>query len=156
VHSVPNSVIAVFLDVPPMRPLEVLLIEDNPADVKLIREGLKRSCPELGLNVRIAEDGEQALEMMIEEGYRPDMIFLDLGLPKVDGHTVLHRIRSHGINLRDIPVVVFSSLQHGIEEVLDAGANAYIVKPTGLMEYLRAIERFSILWLKSRAGAAAN
>lgn len=150
-----DAVASLFRDVWPMRPLEVLLIEDNPRDVQLIREGLKRSCPDLGLNVRIAEDGEQALNMLLHEGFRPDMILLDLSLPKIDGHTVLHRIRSHGISLTDTPVVVFSSSQHGIQEVLDAGANAYIVKPIGLLEYLRAIERFAILWLKPRADGAS-
>jgi len=155
VVSDPNLVASVFPEVAPMRPLEVLLIEGNLAEVRLIREGLKRSCPHLGLHVRIAEDGEQAIEMLLHEGFRPDMIFLDLSLPKIDGHAVLYRIRSHGINLTDTPVVVFSSSQHGIQEVLDAGANAYIVKPAGLVEYFRAIERFAILWRKPRADSAS-
>jgi chemotaxis family two-component system response regulator Rcp1 len=139
-----------------MRPLEVLLIEDNPYDVRLIRAGLQQSRTEFGLRVRIAEDGEQALEMLLDGGYRPDMIFLDLDVAKVDGHTVLHRIRSHGISLADTPVVVFSSAQRGIEDILDTGASAYIVKPRSLVEYLRAIERFAILWLKPRAERAAS
>lgn len=155
-QSATNFVTSVIWNVAPARPLDILLIEDNPGDVKLIREGLDRTCLEIGLNVRIAEDGEQALDMLIDEGYRPDMILLDLSLPKIDGHTVLHRIRSHGINLTDTPVIVFSSLEHCIEDVLDAGATAYIVKPMGLVEYLKAIERFAILWLKPRAEAAAN
>jgi CheY-like chemotaxis protein len=139
-----------------MRPLEVLVIEDNPGDVHLIREGLKRSCPGLGLDVRIAEDGERALQLLLHDGFHPDMILLDLSLPKIDGHTVLSRIRSHGVDLNDVPVVVFSSSEHGMQDVLDAGANAYIVKPAGLVEYLRAIERFAILWLKPRAESATN
>ena len=130
------------------RPLEILVIEDNPADVHLIREGLKISCPDLGLNVRIAEDGEKALAMLLGSHFRPDMILLDLGLPKVDGQTVLQRVRSERKDLASTPVVVFSSSEHGIQDVLDAGANAYIVKPTGLTEYFNAIERFAILWLK--------
>lgn len=154
--SDPDLVASLFQNVLPMRPLEVLLIEGNPGEVRLIREGLKRSCPDLGMNVRIAEDGEQALKMLLHEGLRPDMILLDLSLPKIDGHTVLYRIRSHGINLTGIPVVVFSSSQHDIQDVLDAGANAYIVKPTGLMEYFRAIERFAVLWLKPQADGASN
>jgi len=135
-------------------PLEVLLIEDNPHEVRLIREGLRCSCTDFALNVRIAEDGEQALKMLLQDGYRPDMILLDLGLPKIDGHTVLHQVRSQGVNLASTPVVVFSSSDHNIEEVLDAGANAYIIKPAGLTEYLRAIERFAVLWLRPRAAGA--
>ena len=141
-------------ETPAGRPLEVLLIEDNPDEVRLIREGLRCSCSDLALNVRIAEDGEQALFMLLHDRYRPDMILLDLGLPKIDGHTVLHRVRSEGVDLASTPVVVFSSSDHKIEEVLDAGANAYIIKPRGLAEYLRAIERFAVLWLRSRAAGA--
>lgn len=148
-----------------MRSIEVLLIEDNPADVRLIREGLDRCGPKLGVNVRIAHDGEQALDMLfgqqaishsLDGRYRPDMILLDLGLPKMDGETILHWIRAHGIDLSSAPVIVFSSCQHGIQDVLDSGANAYIVKPVGLMEYIKAIERFAVLWLKPLADAANN
>lgn len=137
------------------RHLDVLLIEDNPNDRYLIQEGLREAVPEFALNVRIAEDGEQALAMLLLEHYHPDMILLDLGLPRIDGKTVLQRIRSHGVDLASTPVVVFSSQDHGIQEILDAGANAYIVKPISLMAYLKAIERFAVLFLKSHATAAA-
>lgn len=138
------------------RTLEVLVIEDNPGDVKLIREGLKRSPVQLAMNVRIAEDGEQALQILIRDNYRPDMILLDLNLPKIDGQTVIQRVRSEGVSLATTPIVVFSSKQHGIQEVLDAGATAYIVKPTGLTEYLKAIERFAILWLQPLSKSAGT
>lgn len=145
-----------------MRSLEVLLIEDSPIDARLIREGLNRSCGGSGISVRIAGDGEKALEILlgrrgvdqISDRYRPDMVLLDLGLPKIDGMTVLQRIRSGGVDLSSIPVIVFSSSTHCIQDVLDAGANAYIVKPAGLMDYLKAIERFAVLWLKALADAA--
>ncbi len=133
---------------PPTRTLEVLVVEDNPGDVKLIREGLKRSSAKLPMNVRIAEDGEQALTLLIQENYQPDMILIDLNLPKIDGQTVIQRVRAEGVNLVSTPIVVFSSKQHGIQEVLDAGATAYIVKPTGLTDYLKAIEKVAILWLQ--------
>ena len=133
------------------RMLELLVVEDNPADVRLIREGLKRPCADMGLNVRLAEDGEQALKMLLDDGYRPDMILLDLSLPRIDGQTVLQRVRAHGISLSATPIIVFSSSQHGIQEIIDSGANTYIVKPGSLNEYLKAIERFAILWLKPLA-----
>ena|SRR5579884_524338 len=136
------------------RPLEVLIIEDNVEEIRLIREGIANSCTGFALNVRIAKDGEQALIMLLHEKYRPDMILLDLGLPKIDGHTVLHRVRSEGVDLASTPIVVFSASEHKIEEVLDAGANAYIIKPSGLTDYLKAIERFAVLWLKPRANCA--
>ena len=136
---------------PKPRLIEVLLIEDNPGDVHLIREGLKQSVPDLRLNLRTAADGEEALAILIDEGYRPDMVLLDLSLPNRRLKPRLQRIRSHGIDLASTPVIVFSSTTHGIQEVLDAEANAYIVKPTGLVEYLRAIVRFAVLWLKPKA-----
>jgi CheY-like chemotaxis protein len=138
----------------PARTLEVLVVEDNPGDVKLIREGLKRSTAKLPMNIRIAEDGEQALNLLIREKYQPDMILIDLNLPKIDGQTVIQRVRAEGVNLVHTPIVVFSSKQHGIQEVLDAGATAYIVKPMGLADYLKAIEKVAILWLQPPAKPA--
>jgi len=132
----------------PSRTLEVLVVEDNPGDVKLIREGLKRSTVKLPLNIRVAEDGEQALNLLIRDNFQPDMILIDLNLPKIDGQTVIQRVRAKGVDLVSTPIVVFSSKQHGIQEVLDAGATAYIVKPAGLTDYLKAIEKVAVLWLQ--------
>jgi CheY-like chemotaxis protein len=138
----------------PSRTLEVLVVDDNPGDVKLIREGLKRSSIKLPLNIQIAEDGEQALNLLIRDNYQPDMILIDLNLPKIDGQTVIQRVRAEGVNLVSTPIVVFSSKQHGIQEVLDAGATSYIVKPAGLTDYLKAIEKVAILWLQPLSKSA--
>lgn len=114
------------------RVLDVLIVEDNPGDVKLIRDGIKQARLGIHINVRVAGDGEEALHALIDEGYRPDIILLDLGLPKIDGSTVLERVRAHGVELKSTPVIVFSSSQHGIQDVLASGASAYIVKPSTL------------------------
>jgi len=82
------------------------------------------------------------------------MILIDLNLPKIDGQTVIQRVRAEGVNLVSTPIVVFSSKQHGIQEVLDIGATAYIVKPSGLTDYLKAIERVAILWLRPLSKSA--
>jgi len=125
----------------PRRTLDGLVVEDNPGDVKLIAEGLKRSTSKLSLNIRIAADGARALHILIQENYQPDMILIDLNLPKVDGQTVIQRVRSEGLNLVSTPLVVFSSKQHGIQEVLDAGAPAYVVKPAALRNTLKRLKR---------------
>jgi len=129
-----------------MQPLDVLLIEDNPAEVWLARENLKRSCAELGVRLRIAVDGEKALRILVQEGFRPGLILLDLSLARIGGQRLLDRVRSYGVDLTHIPVVSFSSANPRIQDVVDSGASAYIVKPAGMLDYLRAIERFSILW----------
>ncbi len=139
-----------------MRVLEVLVIEDNAADIRLLQEGFNRSCSHLQLNVRIAQDGGEALRMLLQDAYHPDMILLDLAVPKIDGKSILNRIRSDSVALNSAPIVVFSSGPHDIQEAVDQGANAYIVKPLGLVEYLKAIERFAILWMKPHADAANN
>jgi CheY-like chemotaxis protein len=134
-------------------PLEVLIVEDSPDHVALILKGFKEASVGFPMNIRLAANGEEALRLLLIVGYRPSIILLDLNLPKVDGRTVLQRVRSQGVDLKSIPIVVFSSSEHGIQEILDAGASAYIMKPRGVGQYLKVIEKFVILWVTPLAVA---
>ena len=131
------------------RSIELLLIEDNPGDVRLAREGLKEG--KILNRLHVARDGEEALAFLRREGAfadvpRPDLILLDLNLPKKDGREVLAEIKADPRLLR-IPVVVLTTSE-AEEDVLrsyDLHANCYISKPMDLerfIEVIMAIEQF--------------
>ena len=124
-------------------PIVVLLVEDNPADVRMIREALAvtRAPHEL----HVVEDGEQALDFLARRGAhegapRPDVMLLDLNIPKIPGHEVLRCIRNDRSFPR-FPVVVLtgSRLEQDIEESFACNATEHIVKPTRLYEYVGEI-----------------
>jgi two-component system, chemotaxis family, response regulator Rcp1 len=131
------------------RRLEVLLVEDNPGDVRLVREALKESGFPGHLNV--ATDGEEATDILWNRGDhendpRPDLILLDLNLPGKNGRAVLQEIKTDP-DLRRIPVAVFSTsgAQSDLDHAYNCHANCYIRKPSDLDEYMqvvRSIERF--------------
>jgi CheY-like chemotaxis protein len=131
------------------RCIEILLVEDNLGDILLTREAFRKS--KLANHVMVAEDGEQALAMLRREsGFqdlpRPDLILLDLNLPRLDGGEVLQQIKNDS-RLRDIPVVILSG-SHAQMEVARSyalHANAHIVKPVNfqrLQEIIATIENF--------------
>ena len=134
---------------PSGRPVEILLVEDNPGDVRLTRETLKDS--KLLNRMSVAVDGVEALAFLRREGryageVRPDLILLDLNLPKKDGREVLAEIKADE-SLRRIPVVVLttSSAEQDILKMYDLHANCYITKPVDLDQFstvVRAIETF--------------
>ncbi|MDP8979092.1 MAG: response regulator [Acidobacteriota bacterium] len=115
-------------------PIELLLIEDNPADAGLVRESL-RSSP-LPVNVTIAEDGERALELLKSVDFKPSLVLLDLNIPRIDGLTLLERCAVKAAN-----VVVFcsSSMQRDIDRALALGAKEYVQKPGDLQAYITAV-----------------
>lgn len=121
-------------------PVQILLVEDTPSDVVLFHEGLK-SCPWY-TTVRIAEDGETALNVLFQEGYRPDLIILDINLPKVTGYDVLRRVKDSA--LRSIPVIIFSSTPQRMEP---PHADAYERKPLYLDEYIETVRKICNEWL---------
>ena len=131
------------------RPVEILLVEDNPGDVGLTRETLKDS--KLLNHMSVAENGVEAMAFLRREGkyvhaIRPDLILLDLNLPRKDGREVLAEIKTDG-QLRRIPVVVLttSSAEQDILRTYDLHANCYITKPVNLDQFtavVRAIEEF--------------
>jgi CheY-like chemotaxis protein len=136
---------------PDMKPMEILLIEDSPACVELVKEAFKECGRFDQLNV--ASDGLEALRFLRQQGKyakapRPDIILLDLNLPKKDGREVLAEIKTDK-HLRLIPVIVLttSDAERDIVTCYSLHANCYIVKPFGLEEFfamIRSIERF---WL---------
>ena len=142
---------------PAMReqPVEVLLVEDNPADARLTLTGLRaaRSPSE----VHVVTDGEEALAFLKLEGDHvnaphPDLVFLDLSLPKVDGYQVLEAMKADPA-LRRIPVVVISgsSREIDIARAYDAQVSAYLIKPRGVDQYFGAIRSLKELWFHAAA-----
>jgi len=129
--------------------LEVFLIEDNPADVLLTRQALSKY--PIPLKIRVAKDGEQALTTLGAAEFKPNLIILDLNMPKVDGHTVLERFRSN-----DVPVVIFSSGSNEaeVDRALALGAREYVRKPIGFLPFVNAVCGIVDRWLgRSHAGA---
>ena len=132
-------------------PIEILMVEDNPADIELAREALTDLSARK--NITVAEDGEEGLSLLRREGRyehapQPDLILLDLNLPTIDGRDVLAEIKSDP-NLRRIPVVILTSSQNedDIIQTYDLHANAYVVKPLGLDEFIEVMRAMEGFWL---------
>jgi CheY-like chemotaxis protein len=133
------------------RPLRLLLVEDNPADVRLLDIALAKGPAKC--EIHVATDGEQALQFLFAErrpeaAQRPDLILLDLNLPRLNGQEVLQRIKKDR-HLCTIPVVVFTSSQLP-SDILTAykhGANSYLPKPKGLDELLDLVRTLEHYWL---------
>lgn len=131
------------------RAAEILLIEDNLGDVLLTKEAFR--AVHFKYNLHIAKDGDEALQMLEQQGRfnkipKPDLILLDLNLPKIDGRKVLEKIKSN-ITLRDIPVIILSGsdAESDITKSYDLHANSYVVKPDNfddLVEIVASIENF--------------
>jgi chemotaxis family two-component system response regulator Rcp1 len=130
------------------RNLKVLLIEDNPSQIMVLKEVLEESGVTMDLEVRT--DGETALTDLRREeevGLRPDLIMLDLRLPGMDGHQVLRELKGDE-ELRVIPVIVLSTSQAD-DDVLRCyrmGANCYIVKPVDLDRFIEMIKAVESFW----------
>lgn len=132
-------------------PIQILMVEDNPGDVELTREALTEA--KVRNNLIVAEDGEEGLSILRREGrYEderpPDFVLLDLNLPTIDGREVLAEIKSDP-ELQRIPVVILSSSQdrEDILQTYDLRANAYVVKPVGLDEFMEVIKAVEGFWL---------
>jgi|SRR5579864_9547972 CheY-like chemotaxis protein len=126
--------------------LHVLLVEDNPSDVLLIREAIRTSS--VPADVTIAYDGDTALRMLEDPTPAPDLIILDLNLPRVGGLEILQR---HPPNGRPPPVVVFTSSREERARAMALGASDYIVKPITWDEYLDAIRGAVERWVPRAA-----
>lgn len=131
--------------------IEILLVEDNPGDVVLVREALKTA--KVRNNLHIATDGELAMDFLNggasnKHRVRPGLVLLDLNLPKRDGREVLHDIKSNQA-LRSIPVVVMTSSQaeEDIWQAYDAQANCYITKPVDFNQLMKVVNTIEDFWL---------
>jgi len=134
------------------RPVEILLAEDNPGDVKLTEKALAKG--RVLNTLHVVNDGVEAMSYLRQEGEyesapRPDLLLLDLNMPRMDGQEVLAEMKGDE-DLRRIPVVVLTSsaAEEDIVESYDLHANAYLTKPVdfdGFVDIVRSIEEF---WLK--------
>jgi two-component system, chemotaxis family, response regulator Rcp1 len=132
-------------------PVEILLVEDNPGDVRLTREALREG--KVYNNLHWAKDGVEALEFLRREGKysdapRPDIILLDLNLPKKDGREVLESIKNDD-RFKQIPVVILTTSE-AEEDVLRSyalHANCYITKPVDLDKFIVVVQSIDRFWL---------
>ena len=134
-----------------LTPIEILLVEDNPGDARLAKEALKDS--KLLNNIHHVVDGEQAIDFLRRQGdyrdaVRPDIVLLDLNLPRKDGREVLADIKNDP-DLQMIPVVVLttSEAEQDILQSYRLHANCYITKPVDLDKFLQIIESMQDFWL---------
>lgn len=128
-----------------MEPIEVLLIEDNPGDADLTRETLEAN--RLRIRMRVAVDGVEALEMLRAGDVAPDLILLDLNLPRKSGREVLREIKQDEA-LKQIPVVVLTSsdADRDIVESYRLGANCYVTKPVDLEAFQKIVGQTGNFW----------
>jgi CheY-like chemotaxis protein len=131
-------------------PIEILLVEDNPADVRLTFEAFKET--QVPARLHVARDGVEALKRLRDAapGERPDLILLDLNLPRKDGREVLHDLKEDGA-LRQIPVLVLSTSQaeQDVAQCYRLGANAFVTKPVEIDEFFQMIRSLEQFWLKA-------
>jgi CheY-like chemotaxis protein len=133
------------------QPIEILLVEDNPGDVRLTRKGLERA--KVINNLHVVNDGVEAMDFLrrtgdYEDAVRPDLVLLDLNMPRMSGEEVLEEMDQEE-TLRRIPVVVLTSSEAEADIVrsYDLNANAYLTKPVdfdGFVDVVNSIEQF---WL---------
>jgi len=133
------------------RDIRILIIEDNPGDVRLLKDALKEL--KAPVEIRVASDGAEGLRITFNnnsgsEAWHPDLIFLDLNLPKIGGHEVLARLKADP-DKRLIPVIVLSSsrAENDINRAYEAHANAYIRKPTSLDDLMNAVKGLKSFWI---------
>jgi two-component system, chemotaxis family, response regulator Rcp1 len=134
-----------------MAAVEILLVEDNPGDVRLTQEAFREG--RMANRLHVVDDGEKALQFLRGEGefaqaVRPDLILLDLNLPRLDGREVLRVIKADPV-LRTIPVVVLttSAAEQDILRSYDLHANCFVTKPVDLDRFLEIIRSIEHFWM---------
>jgi len=134
------------------RPVEILLVEDNDGDVGLIEEVLEEA--KIRNILHVAKDGDEAMLFLHGEGkfsgsLRPDIILLDLNLPKKDGREVLKEVKEDS-NLKSIPVVILttSGAEKDIIRAYELHANAYVTKPLDFDQFIKVVEYIANFWLE--------
>ena len=132
-----------------MKFLKILLVEDSPSDVRLIRETLKET--PVPVQITVAQDGVEAMEYLrsteLGNSVRPDLVLLDLNLPRKNGREVLAEVKSSP-GLKQIPVLVMTSSRadEDIAQAYSLNANCYITKPGDLQEYINVVRAIEDFW----------
>ncbi|MBK7147797.1 MAG: response regulator [Bacteroidetes bacterium] len=131
----------------------ILLVEDNPGDIRLTQEALKES--QLDIHLDVVSDGEQAIDFLNKrnkyaESTRPHIILLDLNLPKKNGIEVLKEIKVQD-SLKSIPVIVLttSDADHDISKAYSLHANCYILKPVDFDDFAKVIQLIELYWFNT-------
>jgi CheY-like chemotaxis protein len=134
-----------------IRPINIMLVEDNEGDIILIQDALEEA--KILNNMSIARDGADAIEKLEQIAKKspdslPDLIFLDINLPKRNGHEVLGILKSNR-QLKQIPIIVLttSSSELDIAKAYDSHANCYIIKPVEINEFLKIVSKIEDFWL---------
>lgn len=137
------------------KPFEILLVEDNPADVEITIEAFRRT--HKGNHVSVCRDGEEALEFLFQRGRyaragsapRPDLVLMDLNLPRKSGADVIEQLKLNE-HLKDIPVVVLttSDRDEDVQRCYRLGANNYLIKPVQFDECVKLISDIQQYWLE--------
>jgi CheY-like chemotaxis protein len=132
------------------KPIRILLVEDNPGDADLTKETLEAG--KLHLEISVAVDGVEAVAYMLRkppyaDAELPDLVLLDLNLPKMSGQEVLAEIKQHAA-LREIPVVILTSsdAEQDIVKSYQLGANCYVTKPVGLVAFQTIVQSIENFW----------
>ena len=135
----------------PCEPIEILLVEDNPGDIRLTEEGFKEA--QIKNSVHVVKDGVDALDFVYRRNEyssapRPDIVLLDLNLPRKNGDEVLAEMKTDP-DLKHIPVVVLTSskAEEDIVKSYDLHANAFLTKPIDPDEFIGAVRKFEEFWL---------
>ncbi len=131
--------------------IDILVVEDNPGDVRLIQEVFQDG--KIYNTLEIARDGEEALNYLHQQGIykntpRPDLILLDLNLPKKNGNEVLSEIKDD-VHLRRIPVIILtaSKAEEDIARAYNHHANCYLTKPIDLNQFINVVQQIKTFWL---------
>ena len=133
------------------KPIEILLAEDSPGDVRLAQEALKDS--KIVNTLHVVSDGVEAMAFLRREGkyqgvLRPDLVLLDLNLPRKDGREVLAEVKADP-DLKRIPVVILtvSKAEEDVLKTYNLHANCYITKPLGLDQFIKVVKAIEDFWL---------
>ena len=135
-----------------MNTVQILMVEDNPGDIELSRQALKQG--KLLNDLHVVENGEAALDFLYQRGeyadaVRPDLILLDLNLPKVNGRDVLKQVKADK-NLAAIPLIVLSSSEdaNDIKETYELNANSFVTKPVQVEDFVKVVNSIEQFWIE--------
>ena len=135
-----------------MKIAEILLVEDNEGDIFLTKEAFEES--KIACKIEVCKNGEDALDYLFKKGIhsnanKPDLILLDINIPKINGLEVLKQIKLD-VDLRKIPIIMLttSSNKADIDKAYENHANSYIIKPIDMQEFLNAVLKIEEFWLQ--------